>query len=100
MKVSRNLGLGLVVAAGALLSGCGTIISHADGQGGVYSGVSADARLLATVGNETHDIPVVPWAIPLSIFDMPISAVADTLCLPYVLATAKSDTAAVADQEK
>ena len=100
MRMPRNFWLVLAAVAGPLLSGCGTILSHADGQGGVYSGASADARLLATVGNETHDIPVVPWAIPFSIFDLPLSAVADTLCLPYVLATAKSDTAGVPDQEK
>jgi uncharacterized protein YceK len=100
MRMPRNVWLGLAAVAWPLLSGCGTIISHADGQGGVYSGVSADAKLLATVGNETHDIPVVPWAIPFSIFDVPLSAVADTLCLPYVLATAKPDTAAVPGEEK
>ena len=94
----RNFWLGLTAIAGPLLTGCGTIISHADGQGGVYSGVSADAKLLATVGNETHDMPVVPWAVPFSIFDMPLSAVADTLCLPYVLATPKSGAPGVPDE--
>lgn len=93
MRMPRNFWLGLAAVAGPLVSGCGTIISHADGQGGVYSGVSADARLVATVGNETHDIPVVPWAIPFSIFDMPLSAVADTLCLPVVLVKGSSSSA-------
>ena len=87
------------IAAGSL-PGCGTIVSYADGQGGVYSGVRADARLLGTVGNETHDIPVVPWAIPFSILDMPLSAAADTLCLPVVLITGNTPACGSPDEEK
>jgi uncharacterized protein YceK len=50
-----------------------------------------DARGIASVGDDSHDIPVFPWAIPFCIFDLPLSAVADTVCLPVVLANRPSD---------
>jgi uncharacterized protein YceK len=100
MRFVQKISLVVALAAGGLLSGCCTILSHVDGQGGVYSGVSADARLLATVSDETHDIPVVPWVIPFGILDMPLSAAADTLCLPVVLATTKSHTNSTSGKAK
>ncbi len=87
MRGLRFIRLCALAVATGLLCGCGTILTYVDGQGGFYSGVRADAALLGTVGNETHDIPVFPFAIPLSITDMPLSAAADTLCLPVVLIT-------------
>jgi uncharacterized protein YceK len=45
-----------------------------------------DVRGIASVGDDdSHDIPLFPWAIPFCIFDLPLSAVADTLYLPVVL---------------
>jgi uncharacterized protein YceK len=80
-----NIRFILWLALLGLCSGCGTIFTHIDDQGGVYSGVRTDGRLLATVDDEHHDIPVFSWVIPLSIFDMPLSLAADTLCLPIDL---------------
>lgn len=73
-----------------LCSGCGTVLTHVDGQAGVYSGVRADARLLATMDDKSHDIPVFPWVIPGGILDLPLPLVADTLCLPYDLAISRT----------
>ena len=73
------------VAMLTLCSGCGTILAHVDGSvTGPYSGVRLDSHLIASVGKE-HDMPVFPWIIPLSIFDLPLSAASDTLVLPYDL---------------
>lgn len=83
-----------------LCSGCGTILTHVDGQAGVYSGVRADARLLSTIDDESHDIPVFPWVIPMSIIDMPLSLVADTLCLPFDLAVDDSHGSPNSDTPK
>ncbi len=84
-----------------LLAGCGTVLSYADGQGGIYSGVKVDARLIGTIGTEGHDyIPVVPYVVPFSVIDMPLSAAADTLCLPVVLITGAQDGGDQADEHK
>jgi uncharacterized protein YceK len=73
------------VAMLTLCSGCGTILAHVDGSvTGPYSGVRCDSHLIASVGKE-HDMPVFPWIIPLSIFDLPLSLATDTLLLPYDL---------------
>lgn len=88
MKSASMIRLSLAVLAAGLSSGCGTVLSYVDDQGGVYSGVKLDAALLGTIGKKGGDyIPVVPYVIPFSVIDMPLSAAADTLCLPVVLIT-------------
>ncbi len=101
MKSVSIIRLSLAALAAGLLSGCGTVLSYADGQGGAYSGVRVDARLLGTIGTEDHDyIPVVPYVIPFSVIDMPLSAAADTLCLPVVLIIGAHDAGDHADEHK
>ena len=74
-----------IAAMLTLCSGCGTILAHVDGSvTGPYSGIRVDSHMIASVGKE-HDMPVFPWIIPFCIFDLPLSAVSDTLVLPYDL---------------
>ena len=86
----------IFVAALALLPGCGTVSSWASGCRGVYSGVRQDAELLAAY----QQPPAIESEVPLGVdawlarswdtatlaIDVPISAVADALSAPIVLA--------------
>ena len=101
MKSGSIIRLSLAALLAGLFSGCGTVLSYVDEQGGVYSGVKVDARLLGTIGKKGGDyIPVVPYVIPFSIIDLPLSAAADTVCLPVVLITDAHDASDHADEHK
>ena len=77
------LGLALL----GLCSGCGTILAHVDDQAnGTYSGVRLDAHAIASVGVQPHDPPSLWIVVPLCIIDIPLSAVLDTLDVPFHLA--------------
>jgi uncharacterized protein YceK len=74
----RRVSVSILVALLALLtSGCGTIYRHSEGARAPYSGVQFDA---AGVGNIGEPALTVIFAL-----DLPLSAVADTLLLPYDL---------------
>jgi len=80
----------------ALLSGCGTLSSAASGCGGPYSGVRFDADLLRAYrarGIAAREIPpgvdgwlANAWDSVLVAFDVPLSALADTLGSPVTYA--------------
>ena len=74
MKTTLNLAL---VAALLLLTGCGSLTSRWRGQRGeAYPGVRMDAE------HATHFTTEGEW---IALFDIPLSAVVDTLFLPYDL---------------
>ena len=74
MKTTLNLAL---VAALLLLTGCGSLTSRWRGQRGeAYPGVKMDAE------HATHFTTEGEW---IALFDIPLSAVVDTLFLPYDL---------------
>ena len=63
----------LVVLAFLILSGCATILTLDEKERGVqvYKGIRADLRFFVM--------------IPIALFDLPLSLVADTLVLPYTI---------------
>jgi uncharacterized protein YceK len=79
----------------SLCTGCGTICSHnGEGlvKGGVYQGVRFDARVLShsDIGwgkdQEAYDDPsFVGVSICYAVWDLPLSAMADTVVLPVDL---------------
>jgi uncharacterized protein YceK len=74
MKTTLNLAL---VAALVFLTGCGSLTSRWRGQRGeAYPGVRMD------VEHATHYTSEGEW---IALFDIPLSAVVDTLFLPYDL---------------
>jgi uncharacterized protein YceK len=73
----RTLTLVAVIAAAALLSGCGTINSYANGCGGKYSGLYTDLEYLGTY-REFHDAADFSQVG----FDVLLSTVLDTVALP------------------
>jgi uncharacterized protein YceK len=104
--MARLSNLGLLALAGVCASGCGTVLDtvvRAPGHEGarVYGGVQMDAQAgrecfkesLSSFEKLGYD-PEIPkpfmfFAGLCSIADIPLSAVADTLALPFTLATAK-----------
>ena len=59
-----------------LLSGCSSVMSHTGGKEGTYPGTRASAAMISD--DETN------WGTKsLAILDMPFTAVADTLLLPW-----------------
>ena len=73
----RTLTIFAAIAAAALLTGCGTVNSYANGCGGVYSGFETDMEYLNTY-HEFHD----GWDYATVGLDIPLSAVIDTVALP------------------
>ena len=85
MKLLLNLGLAAVLV---VLTGCGSISSRWRGErGAAYPGV----KLAAESG--THYSTEGEW---ISFFDIPLSAIVDTLFLPYDLSK-KSSAAPASD---
>src|SRR5439155_11701128 len=71
----------------AVCSGCGTLMNTAyftphEGGERVYGGVRGDWDL--AVSRENHPT----WVTAAAVADLPLSAVGDTLALPYLLALA------------
>ena len=68
-----------------LVTGCGSVASHWNGERGAYPGVRLDADCV------THPAFGEEIIVPLAAADIPLSAVLDTFFLPYDL-TAKEQT--------
>ena len=90
--MSRRAIIGLVAVVLLCGSGCGTManfkIGIKDGQRSlIYGGVRADASLVGGMfsGDSIHGINVF-WYALVTIFDLPLSFVADTLTLPITVA--------------
>lgn len=77
--VSRTFVVFLLVVA----SGCGTIYQHQNGDAHLYSGVRLDGVAICHVGE--------PGAMLAFLLDLPLSALADTILLPYDLARGVSE---------
>jgi len=73
----RTLKIFVAITAAALLAGCGTINSYANGCGGMYSGIKTDMEYLGTY-DEFFD----GWDFTTVGLDLPISSVVDTVALP------------------
>ncbi|MBE3513572.1 YceK/YidQ family lipoprotein [Enterobacter cloacae complex sp. I2] len=73
----RNVLIKLATFSGAvLLCGCSSVMSHTGGKEGTYPGTRASAAMISD--DETN------WGTKsLAILDMPFTAVADTLLLPW-----------------
>lgn len=79
MKTTLNLAL---MVALLLLTGCGSLASRWRGQRGeAYPGVKMD------VEHATHYTTEGEW---IALFDVPLSAIVDTLFLPYDLSKPSS----------
>ena len=76
----RTITILAAIAAAALLTGCGTINSYANGCAGVYSGYHTDLEYLATY-REFRD----GWDYATVGLDVPLSSVIDTLALPVTM---------------
>jgi len=68
----------LAVIAG-MTSGCGTWMNHHTGDHHVYGGVKRDWRDIGA--QETPEAVAIVTAL-----DLPLSAIADTLCAPWDMA--------------
>ena len=77
-EIMRTFTIFAVIAAAALLTGCGTINSYANGCPAPYSGVRTDHEYLSDVGPFPGD--GLRWLMVTG--DLPLSAVVDTLTLP------------------
>ncbi|MEH2921999.1 YceK/YidQ family lipoprotein [Samsonia erythrinae] len=75
------------------ISGCSSVMTRTGGDQGYYSGARASMDML-------HD-DNTSWAmLPLVAIDLPFSAVADTLLLPYDYYRAGSDEHALSTHER
>ena len=85
MKARYFFALAMLV----LCSGCGTVVNHTTDtmtRAGAYSGVRLDADTISYASElNSEGKHGACWMIPFLVIDMPISAVADTLLLPYDL---------------
>jgi uncharacterized protein YceK len=80
MKMTQNL---FLVAAIVFLTGCGSIASRWRGErGSAYPGVKMDVEHATRYTTEGE------W---IALFDVPLSAVLDTIMLPYDLGTHESE---------
>ena len=89
-----------LLAALALLPGCGTISSIPSGCSGPWSGVRFDGDLLGAYGVEVLAAREVPigvdcwladgWDSAMVAFDLPLSALADALAAPVTYALGQS----------
>lgn len=82
----------LITGSGILsLSGCSSVMTHTGGEQGYYSGTRASMNILRD--DETS------WVMmPLVVLDIPFSAVADTLLLPYDYYRSGSDNASMRER--
>lgn len=76
------------------LSGCATsigLVGKTD-KAMPYFGVQFDGHILANPQELSERNPVLLWiGYPLALIDLPLSAVADTLALPYMMQGKKSE---------
>jgi uncharacterized protein YceK len=83
--MSRRILFGVVCAAAALGSGCGTVANTAylapyEGGERVYGGVQLAWEKAGSQENKSTLVTAAAYA------DVPLSAIGDTLALPYLLA--------------
>jgi uncharacterized protein YceK len=72
----------LLAFIGVMSTGCGTWMNHRTGDCHVYGGVKRDWRDLGA--------QAAPESVAIvTALDLPLSAIGDTLCLPYDLAKDK-----------
>jgi uncharacterized protein YceK len=107
MKQGRAIALLLGILP--VLSGCGTLRNLPDNRNGadsaprqVYGGVQIDVRSASyCIQDAIGEIPPFPAAAPAVLFalgtytllvDLPVTAIGDTLTLPYVLLAGPGDT--------
>jgi len=89
MRIAMNASLVVVLF---LFTGCGSIVSRWRGERGPYVGVKLSAE---TASRFNHEPELIVAAL-----DIPLSAIVDTLYLPYDLmagAPAKHDEGACSD---
>ena len=83
-----NMKIGLAFISlffAVMCTGCSTILTHTGTRDefisfrgeGVYQGVRLDSCVIA------HAAPEDPLMLALAVFDFPLSAIADTILLPY-----------------
>jgi len=87
----------------ALCAGCGTVVNHTTDtmtRAGAYSGVRLDADTISYASQTNSEGSYGVWMIPFLAIDMPISAVADTLLLPYDLIKDKPQPQPSTDTQK
>ena len=82
MKILLNFA---AMALLLLTTGCGTLTSHWRGGTGTYQGVRFDCEQIAHHSTESELIAVA---------DIPLSAIVDTLFLPYDLAVDEKEKSA------
>ncbi|MEH0874836.1 YceK/YidQ family lipoprotein [Pectobacterium cacticida] len=78
MAILKSALLSFIITSSgaAMTSGCSSVMTHTGGDQGYYSGTRASVDMLHDDGTS--------WAMmPLVAIDLPFSAVADTLLLPY-----------------
>ncbi|MDD2235771.1 MAG: YceK/YidQ family lipoprotein [Kiritimatiellae bacterium] len=79
-----------------LLAGCGTIMTLRDDRDPkertyVYSGVRMDCFVVKEIFDPETVYFLPKWiALPFVVVDVPLSACADTVCLPYTIPKAIS----------
>jgi len=88
----------------ALCSGCGTVMNHTTDtmtRAGAYSGVRLDADTISYASElNSEGKHGAGWMILFLAIDMPISAVAETLLLPYDLTQDKPQPQPNTDTQK
>ncbi len=96
IKMIRQKNRLLSLTASSLLlatSGCSSMVTHSGGDQGYYSGTKANI--------ETLKDEQTSWAMtPLVALDLPLSAVMDTLLLPYDYLRADGDKSASSPRER
>ena len=85
----------------SVATGCGTISYLRGNRGpgplkvtgsGIYGGVKLDGKYLNACVAPENPVAPVYWAMsPFVVIDFPLSAVADTLMLPYTIPKALKD---------
>lgn len=74
----KNILVVFALLSGVGLSGCSSVMSHTGGKEGIYLGTRASTSMLAS--NDTGI-----GMKSLAVLDLPFTAVADTLLLPWDL---------------
>lgn len=93
MTMLKSTLFSFIIAGGGMMatSGCSSVMTHTGSDQGYYPGTRASLDVL-------HD-DETSWAMmPLVAIDLPFSAVADTLLLPYDYYRADSDKATTRDR--
>lgn len=92
--MNNTLGKVIFCSSALLLGGCSSVMSHTGGEQGYYPGTRASATMLAD--DDTS------WGLkPLVALDLPFTAIADTLLIPWdAFRTDKSVKSRVEESEK